>query len=47
MRYILILKTGKVMVFNVEACAKLYETIYGGTLVREIIEEVVYNKSTI
>jgi hypothetical protein len=39
MRYILILKTGKVMVFSVEACAKLYETIYGGTLVSEIIEE--------
>jgi hypothetical protein len=33
MKYVLILKTGKVMVFGVEECAKLYKDIYGGTLV--------------
>ena len=38
MKYILILKTGKVMAFNVLACAELYFTIYGGTLVTEVIE---------
>lgn len=39
MKYILILKTGKVMVFSVKECAKLYESIYGGTLVSTIDNE--------
>jgi hypothetical protein len=38
MKYVLILKTGKVMAFNVLACAELYLTIYGGTLIRETLE---------
>jgi hypothetical protein len=37
MKYTLILKTGQVMVFTVKACADLYQTIYGGTLVTENI----------
>ena len=40
MRYILILKTGKVMVFSVLACAELYQTITQGTLITEVIENV-------
>jgi hypothetical protein len=40
MRYILILKTGKVMVFSVLACAELYKTITQGTLITEVIENV-------
>lgn len=35
MKYVLILGTGKIMVFNVLACAELYNRIYGGTLVKE------------
>jgi hypothetical protein len=33
MRYVLIMKYGKVMVFNVKQCAVLYQQINGGTLV--------------
>jgi hypothetical protein len=33
MKYVLITKLGKVMVFNVKACAELYQTISGGTIV--------------
>ena len=33
MKYVLITKLGKVMVFNVKACAELYQTIEGGTIV--------------
>ena len=40
MKYTLILSSGKVMVFNVKACAELYKTIYGGTLVATIPCEV-------
>ena len=40
MKYTLILSTGKVMVFNVKACAELYRNIYGGTLVSTIDCEV-------
>ena len=40
MRYILILKTGKVMVFSVLACAELYQTITRGTLITESLENV-------
>ena len=40
MKYTLILSTGKVMVFNVKACAELYKNIYGGTLVSTIDCEV-------
>ena len=39
MKYILIMKTGKVMTFYVKAVAELYLTIYGGTLVPEEIFE--------
>jgi hypothetical protein len=39
MKYILILKTGKVMVFTIKECAKMYESIYGGTLVSTIDNE--------
>jgi hypothetical protein len=38
MRYILILKTGKVMVFSVLACAELYQTITQGTLIKEVLQ---------
>jgi hypothetical protein len=38
MKYILILTSGKIMAFNVLACAELYLQIYGGTLVSSIIE---------
>ena len=38
MRYILILKSGKVMVFSVLACAELYQTITNGTLVTEVLQ---------
>ena len=33
MKYILITKLGTVMIFNVKACAELYRTINGGTIV--------------
>ena len=33
MKFVLILGSGKVMVFSVQACAELYQQIYGGTLV--------------
>jgi hypothetical protein len=36
MIYVLIGKTGKVMVFSVKACAELYRDINGGTLVSTI-----------
>lgn len=36
MVYVLIGKTGKVMVFSVKACAELYRSINGGTLVSTI-----------
>jgi hypothetical protein len=39
MKYILILNNGKVMVFSVKACAKMYESIYGGTLISTIDNE--------
>lgn len=32
-KYTLITKTGKVLVFTVEACAVLYQEAYGGTIV--------------
>ena len=41
MRYILILKTGKVMVFSVLACAELYQTITDGTLISEVLQNEV------
>ena len=40
MKTVLILPTGKVMVFTVRACAELYQQIHGGTLVRTIPCEV-------
>ena len=40
MKYTLIFKNGKVMVFNVKQCAELYKRIYGGTLVATIPCEV-------
>ena len=43
MRYILITKAGKTMIFSVKSCAELYLSIYSGTLITEIIE---YEKST-
>ena len=33
MVYVLISKTGKVMVFNVKACAELYQVLNGGIVV--------------
>jgi hypothetical protein len=33
MKYVLILSTGKLMIFSVKACAELYRKSYGGTLV--------------
>ena len=39
MKYILILKSGKVMIFSVKECAKMYESIYGGFLVSTIDNE--------
>lgn len=36
MKYVLITKTGKVMVFSVKACAQLYRDINGGTLVSTV-----------
>ena len=41
MRYILILKTGKVMVFSVLACAELYQTLTDGTLISEVLQNEV------
>lgn len=41
MKYILILKNGKVMAFNVLECADLYKIIYGGTLITEIIQDTI------
>lgn len=40
MKYVVIYPTGKVMVFNVKACAELYAAINRGTLVcEEILNE--------
>lgn len=36
MKYVLILSTGKLMVFSIKACAELYHSAYGGTLVATI-----------
>lgn len=33
MKYVLITKMGKVMLFNVKSCAELYQAINGGTIV--------------
>jgi hypothetical protein len=33
MKFILITKFGKVMIFNVKSCAELYQCINGGTIV--------------
>lgn len=44
MKYTLILSTGKIMVFNVKACAELYQSIYGGTLVATIPCEVNFQR---
>lgn len=35
MKYTLIFKNGKVMVFNVKECAELYHRIYGGTMIKD------------
>lgn len=40
MKYVLILGSGKVMVFTVKAVAELYNQIYGGTLVSTIACQV-------
>lgn len=42
MRYVLITKLGRVMVFNVKACAELYQSIYGGALVDDQLYANVY-----
>jgi hypothetical protein len=48
MSYVLILKTGKVMVFSVKSVAELYLLNYGGTLVSKSLNEVnVCTPSTI
>jgi hypothetical protein len=47
MKYILILKTGRVMAFNVLACAELYTQIYGGTLITSIIADEVESTTSI
>ncbi len=36
MKYILITPTGKVMAFNVLACAEIYLAIHGGTIISEM-----------
>jgi hypothetical protein len=41
MRYVLITKTGKVMVFHVKAVAELYLTINGGVICSESEEKVI------
>ncbi len=38
MKFVAILKSGKVMVFSVKACADLYVQIYGGM----VVEDQVY-----
>jgi hypothetical protein len=43
MKYILIMPTGKVMLFYIEAVAQMYKTIHGGVIVNDIKEEVVCN----
>jgi hypothetical protein len=32
MRFILVTETGNVMAFKIEACAKIYQSIYGGKI---------------
>ena len=41
MKYTLITKTGKVIVFNVKAAAEIFQQAYGGVLVEDL-EEVCY-----
>ena len=46
MRYVLIMKSGKVMVFNVKACAEIFQQANGGTLVATFpIEENINRES--
>lgn len=40
MKYILITKLGKIMIFNVKACAELYQVIDGGIIVQSAESEV-------
>jgi hypothetical protein len=40
MKYTLILKTGKVLTFNVKALATVYQQAYGGVLVDEKICDI-------
>jgi hypothetical protein len=42
MKYVLILSTGKLIVFSIKACAELYRDAYGGTLVATIGCEANY-----
>jgi hypothetical protein len=42
MKFVAILKSGKVMVFNVKACAELYVQIYGGVLVEDQVYAEAY-----
>ena len=44
MKYVLILKTGKVMTFFVKAVAETYFVAYGGTLVTEEIYAESYSE---
>ena len=44
MKYTLITKTGKVMVFNLKQCAEIFQSAYGGTLVATIPCEVNINR---
>ena len=41
MKYTLITKTGKVIVFNVKAAAEIFQQAYGGIIVGDL-EEVCY-----
>jgi hypothetical protein len=47
MKYILILKTGRVMTFTVLACAELYAQINGGTLITNIIENETQSTTSV
>jgi hypothetical protein len=35
MKYVLITKTGKVLVFTVKAAAEIFQQAYGGTIINE------------
>lgn len=44
MKFVAILKTGKVMTFSVKACAELHIQIYGGTLVEDQLYAEAYSE---